>query len=367
MHQKMYLNIWFDILTPKQLHFFEPMIRRLEADHNVMYTSRQYGEVAPLVRIRDIKPEIIGRHGGGTLESKLKAGISRMDKLLNRVLDFSPDVLISCTSPEAGRIAFGLGIKHIAFSDCPHQAAVMKLTLPFAWKLLTPWLIPAKEFTTYGIKRNDVIHYKAIDAAFTIKRKEMGGNMPLPFVKKDAPNILIRPVEDFASYVSKSGLAIPFIQRVVFEFGTDYNVVVLARYPDQARSIRNMIRTSIPAPKRRSTRVILMKYDGKHLLNNTDLFVGSGGTMTMESALYGVPTLSYGVFPSTLETFLARKHLLKVEPDPDNIVKQAHQMLKSNRDQIRKRADAAVSEMEDPADVLINLLATMPKNQGASS
>ena len=31
-----------------------------------------------------------------------------------------------------------------------------------------------------------------------------------------------------------------------------------------------------------------MTYDGKHLLNNTDIFIGSGGTMTAESALMGV-------------------------------------------------------------------------------
>ena len=50
-----------------------------------------------------------------------------------------------------------------------------------------------------------------------------------------------------------------------------------------------------------------MSFDGKHLLNNTDVFIGSGGTMTAESALMGIPTISYNAVPNIIEEFLSEK------------------------------------------------------------
>ena len=54
-----------------------------------------------------------------------------------------------------------------------------------------------------------------------------------------------------------------------------------------------------------------MSFDGKHLLNNTDIFIGSGGTMTAESALMGIPTISYNAVPNIIENYLVKKHLGK--------------------------------------------------------
>ncbi len=51
-----------------------------------------------------------------------------------------------------------------------------------------------------------------------------------------------------------------------------------------------------------------MSFDGKHLLNNTDIFIGSGGTMTAESALMGIPTISYNAVPNIIENFLVKKN-----------------------------------------------------------
>ena len=54
-----------------------------------------------------------------------------------------------------------------------------------------------------------------------------------------------------------------------------------------------------------------MSYDGKHLLNNTDIFIGSGGTMTAESALMGIPTISYNAVPNIIENFGNEKVFVK--------------------------------------------------------
>jgi len=211
------LKIWIDILTPKQLLFSEQIIKKLSKKHDILCTSRLYDEVSKLANIRNLDLVPVGKYGGDKKYGKLEASIDRMKKLSLLINEFSPDLVLSFCSPEAARISFGLGINHIAFCDSPHANAVMKLTLPLIQKLLTPWIIPKKEFTKYGIDRKNIIQYKAIDAYVTMKR-DTNKNDILPFKNNHKKNILIRVEEEQASYTSKSKIIIPIIKEIVKEF-----------------------------------------------------------------------------------------------------------------------------------------------------
>jgi len=72
------LKIWFDLLTPKQLLFFEPMIKKLRKNNQVLCTSRNYHEVVELAKVRNVKLVLVGRHGGFDKSEKLKASLDRM-------------------------------------------------------------------------------------------------------------------------------------------------------------------------------------------------------------------------------------------------------------------------------------------------
>ncbi|MDC0928142.1 DUF354 domain-containing protein, partial [Nitrosopumilus sp.] len=144
------MKIWIDILTPKQLLFSEPIIEKLGKKHDILCTSREYEEVSKLAKIRRFRVDFIGKHGGNENSSKLEASILRMEKLFIKIEKFSPDLTISFCSPDAARISFGLGIKHVAFCDSPHADAVMRLTLPLIQKLLIPNIIPKEEFSKFG-------------------------------------------------------------------------------------------------------------------------------------------------------------------------------------------------------------------------
>ena len=136
------------------------MINRLSKNHKILCTSRNYREVVELSKIKNVNLHIIGKHGGSTHEGKLHSSIRRMNDLLDLIVKQSPDLTISFCSPEAARISYGLGIKHIAFSDSPHAEAVMRLSVPLIQKLLIPWIIPKNEFVRYGISKKNIIHYR---------------------------------------------------------------------------------------------------------------------------------------------------------------------------------------------------------------
>jgi len=341
-----YLKIWIDILTPKQLLFSEPIIERLEEKHEILCTSREYHEVSKLAKIRHFDLIFVGKHGGGDKKSKLKASIERMEKLSKKIKRFEPDLVISFGSPEAARISFGLGIKHIMFCDSPHANAVMKLTLPLIQKLLIPYVIPKKEFSKYGIHEKNIVQYKAIDAAVTMKRK-IREDLNSPFKNNNKKNILIRVEEEEAAYTSKSSKIIPIIQKITKDYKNE-NVVVLGRYTKQINNLQKIIGNKV--------KIVKMSFDGKFLLNKTDIFIGSGGTMTAESALMGIPTISYNAVPNIVEEFLVKKSLVKRETNPNKVSNHIKKIFETKNDQNQKRAKKIVKEMEDPIEKLIKII-----------
>ncbi len=316
------MKIWIDILTPKQLLFSEPIIEKLGQKHKILCTSREYNEVSKLAKIRDFDLIFVGKHGGGDKESKLRASIDRIEKLSKKIKRFEPDIVISFGSPEAARISFGLGIKHVMFCDSPHANAVMKLTLPL------------------------IVQYKAIDAVVTMQRK-IDENIKSPFEDNHKKNILIRVEEEEAAYTSKSSKIIPIIKKIVNDH-KDENIVVLGRYSKQISNLQKSIG--------RKAKVIKMSFDGKYLLNNTDVFIGSGGTMTAESALMGIPTISYNAVPNIIENFLVKKSLVKRETNPKRVSNEIKRIFGVSRDKNQKRAEKVVKQMEDPIEKLVKII-----------
>ena len=111
------------------------------------------------------------------------------------------------------------------------------------------------------------------------------------------------------------------------------NIVVLGRYTKQIKNLQKIIGKKV--------KIVKMTYDGKHLLENTDIFIGSGGTMTAESALMGIPTISYNAVPNIIENFLVKKYLVKRETSPNDISNYiSRKFLKiASNNQSQKRAD----------------------------
>ena len=226
------MKIWFDILTPKQYLFFGYFIQKLRKQHKIVSTSRKYQQVNGIRKFGSINPIIIGKHGGKNNVNKLLASLDRTKLLTNKIEKLNPDLLISFCSPEASRVAFGLGIPHIAFSDSPHAKAVMRLSLPYAAKLLTPWIIPKSDFEGFGINRKNIISYKAIDAGIIIKNYQKNKQKKINRKKI----IVIRPEESEAAYITKKSKTVKIIRKIVDEFPEEQKIV-LSRYKGQTENL----------------------------------------------------------------------------------------------------------------------------------
>ena len=342
------MKIWFDILTPKQYLFFGYFIQKLRKQHKIVSTSRKYEQVNGIRKFGSINPIIVGKHGGKNNVNKLLASLDRTKLLTNKIEKLNPDLLISFCSPEASRVAFGLGIPHIAFSDSPHAEAVMRLSLPYAAKLLTPWIFPKSDFEGFGINRKNIISYKAIDAGIIIKNYQKNKQKKINRKKI----IVIRPEESEAAYITKKSKTIKIIKKIVDKFPEEQKIV-LSRYKGQTENLRKIFGSDIC--------LFSKPVNGKELLNNTDCFIGSGGTMTAEAGLLGIPTISLNTIPNRIEDFLVKKRIIVRSENPEKISKEVFQSL-NNLQIIKKRKENArkiVTTFEDPYQVLLKTMRTL--------
>ncbi len=337
------MRIWFDILTPKQVMFFKRAVKLLQdSGHQVLCTSREYREAVELARLKGLELEIVGRHGGGARYDKLRASAERTLNLAERIRQFEPDVAITFSSPEGSRVAFGLGIRHVGFNDSPHAEAVARLTVPLMDRLLCPWVIPYSVWTRYGISRHRISRYRALDVAAWLKHETA---LQAPTTGK---KILIRLEESKASYIADRGLdSIKMVDSLVRELSLKADISILCRYDDQIAE----------AEARYGSRANIIKkvVDGIDLVRSVDLFVGSGGTMSAEAALLGVPTISIAPVRFYVDDYLVRKGLVFRAKGPEALARTCTKMIQDDKYRKRQVKTAAriLSSMEDPTDRMI--------------
>jgi len=348
--------VWLDILTPKQLLFFEEIGRRLEKKEcEVFYTTRQYREVDDLLKLRDIGPVVVGRHGGPTLEEKLAASAHRIEELSHIISRAKPDLSLAFASPEAARTAFGLAIPHYTVNDSPHSMAVARLTIPLAEKLFSPAIIPRSIWTKLGATRDQLIQYRGLDPIVWLKNLK-----PNPKVLRElgldnaSPIVVFRAEESFASYllgkVCEQSVVVPIVDGLVKTHGDEVQIVVLARYAEQVPALRSVLPERMIVP----TKAV----DGPSLLSYSSLFIGAGGTMTAEAALLGVPALScYPGEPTIVEKYLIREGLVERTVKPRRAIRRIGRILGDidvEHELQRGRAQSLMATMEDPAEVIVN-------------
>lgn len=347
------MKILVDILTPKQCMLFSKLSARLEEEgHEVLRTTREYREVTQLLRLKGVDAKVVGRHGGGTLEGKLRASAERSLQLTYLIKEWKPDVVVSFSSPEAARVAFGLGVPHVCVNDSPHAEAVARLTVPLSERLLTPRVIPKRAWVGFGISADRIIQYNALDAwAWLRDLKPDESVLKQLDLDRSKPIITFRTEETFAAYLlgktPKQSSIVPIAERLL-EPSRDFQLVVVPRYEDQATVLKEVLGENAV--------VCGSVIDGPSLLSFTSIFVGAGGTMTIEAALLGVPAFScYPDRPFLIERYLINKGLVVRETSPEEAAKKivkTFDNLELARAKQREKARKLTKNFEDPTEVI---------------
>ena len=348
------MKIWADILTPKQVLFFGPIIEELTScGAEVLATSRRYREVGPLAERAGLELTYVGDRGSKGPEEQLLAATRRQAEMIPVVKEFGPDVAVSIASAVCARVAFGLGIKHVAVNDSPHSEVAGRLSLPLSRHLLCPWVIPYRAWERFGIRRSQVTTYHALDPAAWLKRPPLAG--PVPELDPKKKTITVRIQESDAPYLAKADTTwTDKLLGSLVEGFPDVNLVALCRYDFQVEDIRSRFGSKCIVPDD----VI----SGHDLLSATDLFIGMGGTMSAEAALMGVPTIS--AFQGSLYTdrYLQSVGLLERALTARALASLARRLLTdSSKLRHRQKAERILRSMEDPVPKIARVVGRVAK------
>jgi predicted glycosyltransferase len=242
--------IWFDLVTPKSVLFFKPIIQELKrAGKKLLVTAREgvdYKEVVRLLELNKIDFINRGEFGGHRLYDKLRASLERQKALMEFVSLYQVRKLVSLCSVDANRVAFGLGGPIVNFYDIPlsdyktnfkKALPQARLTLPLSTVVFKPFVVPDEIFLRFSLEKNQIFEYNFIDPLIWLKDFKPDynyvKNILQPFnIDFSRPMILIREEEYKASYVQKK---YPFLYEALPEIYKRYdaNMVIIPRYESE--------------------------------------------------------------------------------------------------------------------------------------
>lgn len=301
--------IWFDLVTPKSVLFFEPLIRAIEkAGHKIFITTRGgagYQETVELLDLYKLSYTNIGNFGGATLKSKLEASIDRQIQFMEFIGEHHIEKLVCLSSVDACRVAFGLGIPIYNFYDIPlsdcktnftKALPQARLTIPLATKMFKPFVVPDNVIERFGLDETQIFEYDFIDPLIWLENFQYDFTYVQKILEKypmdySKPTIVIREEEYKSSYVDKK---YPMLYEALDEIQavTDANIIIIPRY--EAEYLQHQFPNAI---------ILEEKVEIQHLLVFCDLFIGGGGTINTEACFLGTPTISTRSFISHYDKY----------------------------------------------------------------
>ncbi|MFP4332806.1 MAG: DUF354 domain-containing protein [Campylobacterales bacterium] len=332
--------IWFDLVTPKSVLFFIPIIKEIQKSSEVFITTRGgegYRETVALLDLYDLEHTCIGNFGGSCLVSKYRASLERQVKMLDFLAHKNIQKLVCLSSVDGCRAAFGLGIPIINFYDIPlsdyredfkKALPQARLTIPISTKMFKPFVVPNQIIKRFGLDDSQIYDYNFIDPmiwldGFTYDEsylKECLKGYDIDYSKK---TVVIREEEYKSSYVNKK---YPFLYDTLEDIHKklDTNIVIVPRY--ESDELKKQFPFAI---------VLEEKIRVQHLLKFADLFIGGGGTLNSEACFLGTPTISTRSFVCHYDKYQIDKGLMVWAKD-------GNELLQKSKELIGKRVDTSV-------------------------
>ncbi len=347
------MKIWFEALTGKQALLFHYLAMKFEElGHTVLITSRPYeidrsnGNLDRLGR----KHISIGKYGGASLFDKLIQSAKRIIEMTPVILEFDPDILISFGSPDAFRVAFGLGIPAIQINDTPHAVAVGRLTVSLSEALIHSEAIPTEHFSRFGVTK--FFTYSGVDEVLWIKNF-VPNKIPLEKLNVSPYNyIVVRCEESKAAYFQKmypsvkpgSTIVVDIIKKLR-EKNIKLDIIAFPRYPEQEQELIDL-----------GVKIPDASVDTLSLLYYAKLAMTGGGTMGREAALLGTPTIYTFPLELAVSTYVKNQGFpLEHFPDHPNVASKIIENLNTPHmdDNIRIKK---LNAMQTPFDGVIKAL-----------
>ena len=327
-------DIWLDTVTPKisiAIHSLLPLLH--DKGYGTLVTAKKATQTTDMLDLLKVPYHKIGGYGE-TLKEKLAVEQKRTLEFLELFDKIGyPRVLWTHGDVSAIRTAFGLNIPIVYANDTVFAYHVAKLAAP-----LVDWLIApvsfGKSWSKFGIPKSKIVLYDGLEEVSWLKGTEFEKPRFLQELSTKKPVVLFRDAEYHASYCKEVKVD---SERLLKDLTNLSTVVCLPRYEEERRKFESLDNVWVP-PKPVLT---------AQLVPYIDLMVGSGGTACRETALMGVPTISFH-FWDVQARYLSKKGFpIQIIRNNHRIIATAKKILRNPKEH-RVDTKTALEKIESP-------------------
>lgn len=267
------MNIWIDISNAPHVNFFKDFIKEWQINHNIIVTTRPLSNTIDLLETHNIKYIVIGSHYGKNKITKIIGFFKRCGKLYKFLKSRKINIAISQSSFYSPYVAYRLKIPCIYTNDNEHAKGNY-----FGFFLAKYILLPEalSNWVKYRFFKSKVTFYPGVKEGIYIQ------NIQKIVLPKKPYTIYFRTEPWHSQYHKYKSNT---FNKMLTKLAMDNNIVILPRDKNQSQyfdilsNIDNiLIATSVNKVET--------------CINNCDIFIGAGGSMTREFALAGIPTIS---------------------------------------------------------------------------
>lgn len=273
------MKIWIDITNSPHVLFFQNIINDLKTHHEILITTRPLANTIELLEQVGFSYNIIGKHYGQKSLNKIFGFFIRIFQLTKFLKSKKIDVSISHSSFYSPIVSKILKARCVYLNDNEH-AQGNRISFVFSDHIMVPEYLNLEKVKKQGAKSEKIIVYPGVKEGVYLWSLKLDHKSKISPDKK-RQTIYIRPEPWTAQYYKGR---CNFIDNLLINLKSDYSIVLLPRGKLQSSYYRSNKFSGITIPK--SSKNL------KDIMQDCDLFIGAGGTMTREAAVLGIPTIS---------------------------------------------------------------------------
>jgi uncharacterized protein len=271
------MNIWIDISHTPHVNFFKQLIQDWKKEgHSIIITARPLSNTIPLLEKHKIDFHEVGRHYGKNKLAKVVGFFIRCFQLWKFLRNKNIDVAISQSSYYSPLVAKMLRCNCIYTND-NEFAKGNYVGFVFAQKILLPAALEEWAKSKFFNKR--VTYYPGVKEGIYLHN--VVENIKESRKTEDNRHIFFRPEAWAAEYHRTNKNDFSLLMSGLAE---KFKVTILPRCDDQIEFFNAMNNPSI---KVQDIPLSLIE-----IVEQCDVFIGGGGSMSREFSFLGVKTLS---------------------------------------------------------------------------
>lgn len=286
-------KIWIDLENSPHVPFFLPIIREMEErGYEVILTARDCFQVCELADMAGLKYRKIGRHYGKNPLAKALGLVIRVLQLAYFVIRKRPGIGVSHCSRSSLLLSGLLGIPSLNIIDYEFSNQRVTSLVGSEGKkwVLTPAVIPSRNFEKCGIRGDHILKYPGIKEDVYIPFFHPDPSLKdLLSIKPEDVVVTIRPPATEAHYHNPESEKLLSVVFELIEQHPEVKTFLLPRTRKQEMELRRTLPHLFA-----SGRLVVPEHvvNGLDLIWCSDLVISGGGTMNREAAALGIPVYS---------------------------------------------------------------------------